>query len=64
MQVTAPLTALNRLKHLQLVDMRGIHTETELNYWSEAKCVSMRHLSAFSKSLKRGYPGKVLLDLD
>ncbi|KAK9784699.1 hypothetical protein WJX73_004775 [Symbiochloris irregularis] len=64
LQVTAPLTALNRLKNLQLVDMRGIHTETDLNYWSEAKCASMRHLSAFSKSLKRGYPGKVLLDLD
>ena len=65
MQVTAPLHTLNKLKELRLVDLRGIHAEVHLTYWSEAKCASMRHVSNFSKALKRRpRPGKVLIDLD
>ena len=64
-QVTAPLNVLSKLKSLSLVDVRGIHAETNLTYWSEAKCASMRHITTFSKVLKRKlHPGKVLMDYD
>ena len=64
-QVTSPLITLQKLRCLQLVDLRGIHSETQLTYWSEAKCASMRYVSALSKNLKRRIrPGKVLMDYD
>ena len=64
-QVTSPLSGLSRLPELQIVDLRGIHAEVGLSYWSEKKCASMRHLTTFAKALKRrNRPGKIFMDYD
>ena len=36
-QVTAPLTTLNALRALHVVDFRGVHTEAQIPYWSEVR---------------------------
>lgn len=64
-QVTKPLSHLNVLTKLSLVDLRMIHTECDLTYWSEAKCATMSNISLWQKAIKRRSPGmKVLLDTD
>ncbi len=65
LQVLAPLSALLGLPALRVVDMRGLHEEPALGYWSEAKCTSMRYVSAFTKALRRRpYATKVLCRVD
>ena len=49
----APLTVLLGLPALRTVDLRGLHEEPSLGYWSEAKCTSMRYVASFTKSLRR-----------
>ena len=64
-QVRRPLSMLTSLPWLANVDLRGIHEENSIGYWSEAKCASMRHASALTKALKRRpYPTRVLVDVD
>lgn len=64
-QVTSPLHTLNKLKFLRLVDLRSIHVEANLTYWSDSKCASMRHVCTFAKNLKRrSCNGRVLMDVD
>ncbi|KAK9820853.1 hypothetical protein WJX81_004021 [Elliptochloris bilobata] len=61
LQVLAPLAVLLGLPALRVVDLRGLHEEPALGYWSEAKCTSMRYVSAFTKALRRRpYPTRVL----
>jgi len=65
LQVLAPLSTLLGLPALRVVDMRGLHEEPALGYWSEAKCTSMRYVSAFTKALRRRpYATKVLCRVD
>ena len=60
-QVLAPLTVLLGLPVLRVVDLRGLHEEPALGYWSEAKCTSMRYVASFTKALRRRpYPTRVL----
>ena len=62
-QVAAPLTSLTALPQLMFVDMRGVHDE-QCPYWSAAKCETMRHLAALSKTLRRRRPGaRIAIDL-
>ena len=64
-QVRRPLGMLSGLPALANVDLRGIHEEGGIGYWSEAKCASMRHVSALTKALKRRpYATRVLVDVD
>ena len=37
LQVTAPLTTLNALRALHVVDFRGVHIEAQIPYWSEVR---------------------------
>ena len=67
LQITAPLSMLQRLPLLELADMRGVHAPAESNqtYWDKTKCEAMSHMATLSKLLKKKRPpGKVLLDLD
>lgn len=56
---------LNNLLDLKLVDMRMIHIEAALSYWSQEKCTTMSNITMWQKAIKRrgGYL-KVLLDTD
>ena len=63
-QVKQPLNVLAGLPELCMVDFRGIHDEPSMGYWSEAKCATMRHVSALAKALKRRRHGtKVHVDV-
>jgi hypothetical protein len=65
LQVRRPLAMLTGLPQLATVDLRSIHDDRNIGYWSDAKCASMRHLSALTKALKRRpYPTRVLMDVD
>jgi hypothetical protein len=62
-QVPAPLTTLTALSRLQLLDMRGIHEEAH-NYWTDAKCTTMNHVSGLMKLMRRrGTSSRVLMDV-
>lgn len=64
-QVPAALGMLSGLAQLRTVDLRGLHDESSLGYWSEAKCATMRNVSALTKALKRRpHPTRVLVDVD
>lgn len=61
----APLAALHAVPTLTAVDLRGVHADAGLGYWSDAKCATMRHVSAFAKAARRrARPAKVLFDVD
>eukprot|EP00891_Asterochloris_glomerata_P003742 jgi/Astpho2/3742/Aster-x1169 len=63
LQVTAPLTTLNALRALHVVDFRGVHIEAQIPYWSEGKCVTMEQIAKFNKQLRRKSPHtRVLMD--
>mmetsp|Transcript_25479 Transcript_25479/g.71256 ORF Transcript_25479/g.71256 Transcript_25479/m.71256 type:complete len:465 (+) Transcript_25479:431-1825(+) len=65
MKIPKSPTALMHLPNLAVVDMRGVHVETDISYWSEAKCTSMRHVVALSKHLRRRpFPTHVLMDCE
>jgi hypothetical protein len=49
-QPLTPLTALTNLRHL---DLRAIHVEEGTKFWSEAKCVTMQHVAALARALRR-----------
>ena len=52
-QVKQPLAMLASLPQLCMVDLRGIHDEPNMGYWSEEKCTTMRHITTLMKALKR-----------
>ena len=65
LQVAAPLAVLASLPALAVVDLRGVHADAGLGYWSEAKCVTMRHISALARTAKRRARAvRVLVELD
>lgn len=35
------------------LDLRQVHVEEELRFWSPAKCATMQHITALSKALRR-----------
>ncbi len=64
-QVPTPLTCLLSLPALKVVDLRGVHETSNIGFWPEAKCVTMSHITALTKALKRrAYPTKVLVEVD
>ncbi|KAL3155844.1 hypothetical protein ABBQ32_012854 [Trebouxia sp. C0010 RCD-2024] len=65
LQVASPLTTLQALPAIKLVDLRGVHEEPDVGYWTEAKCISMKHIAAFTKKMKqRPYGCKIMMDRD
>jgi hypothetical protein len=66
LRVAAPLTPLLTLPDLTAVDLRGVHAENGLGYWSAAKCVTMKHVAEFARAAKRrpGRPVRVLVEVD
>ncbi|KAK9823301.1 hypothetical protein WJX72_001754 [[Myrmecia] bisecta] len=65
LQVPSPLSMLTSLPQLRTVDLRGIHQEPTLGYWSDVKCTTMRYVAAFTKAMKRRpYPTRVLVEVD
>ena len=66
LQIAAPLSMLQRLPQLEVVDMQGVHSPAEGTqpYWDDRKCEAMSHAATLSKLLKKKRPpGRVLLDL-
>ena len=64
-QVLAPLTTLQSLPGIRLVDLRGVHEEPDMGYWTEDKCTSMKYIAALTKKMKqRPYGCKILMDRD
>jgi hypothetical protein len=56
---------LSALPHLRVLDMRGVHAEAGLGYWSAAKCATMNHVAALARAAKRKAGGpRVLFDTD
>ena len=65
LQVASPLTTLQALPAIRLVDLRGVHEEPDVGYWTEAKCISMKHIASFTKKMKqRPYGCKIIMDRD
>ncbi|DBA87081.1 hypothetical protein WJX79_000451 [Trebouxia sp. C0005] len=65
LQVQSPLTVLQSLMAVRLVDMRGVHEEADMGYWSEDKCTTMKYIAGLTKKMKqRPYGCKILMDRD
>jgi len=59
------LTVLQSLMAVRLVDMRGVHEEADMGYWSEDKCTTMKYIAGLTKKMKqRPYGCKILMDRD
>jgi len=64
-QVLTPLTTLQSLTAVRLVDLRGVHEEPDMGYWSENKCTTMKSIAGLTKKMKqRPYGCKILMDRD
>lgn len=61
--IPSPLTPLlTALPRVSILDFRGVHKEKGA-YWSDAKCLTMKHVAAMAKLLKRRkYAHRVLMD--
>ncbi|DBA80730.1 hypothetical protein WJX77_008398 [Trebouxia sp. C0004] len=65
LQVLSPLTVLQSLMAVRLVDLRGVHEEADMGYWTEDKCTTMKYIAGLTKKMKqRPYGCKILLDRD
>ena len=65
LQVSSPLTTLQSLTAIKLVDLRGVHEELDMGYWTEDKCITMKHIAAFTKKMKqRAFGCKIMMDRD
>jgi hypothetical protein len=58
LEARQPLTPLLALKRLRWLDLRAVHVEHGAptrgsEYWSQAKCVTMQHLAALAKAVRR-----------
>ncbi|GIL67062.1 hypothetical protein Vafri_20496 [Volvox africanus] len=64
LHVRAPLTGLASLPYIRLFDFRAVHVSKDKDFWCEAKCITMQHLSKLAKALKRRCPQpRLLLDI-
>jgi hypothetical protein len=48
--ITTPPPPFTTSRYL---DLRQVHVEEELRFWSPAKCATMQHITALSKALRR-----------
>ena len=50
---------------LRVVDFQGVHDDSSNGYWTNNKCVTMEHINALTKLLRRRpFKTKVLISLE